>query len=102
MDPLMDIICHAINGRNLLAFRYRSLPRIVEPMCFGAVRAGAWQLRAHQTGGKSSSSAHLPDGKPRLFDLTDMLETVALPEVFEIPVFYTRNDSGFTRILAQL
>jgi hypothetical protein len=102
VNLLVDAICRAINERKLLTFRYHSLPRIVEPMCVGEVRAGTWQLRAHQIGGRSSSSSRLPDGKPRMFELADMLETVVLTEVFEIPVFYTHNDKGFKQIVAQL
>jgi hypothetical protein len=102
MNPQVDAVSHAINERKLLSFRYHSLPRIVQPMCLGEVRPGVWRLRAHQTGGRSSSSSHLPDGKPRMFELADMLETVVLSEVFQIPVFYTRNDKGFNQIIAQL
>lgn len=102
MNPTADAICHAINERKLLEFRYHSLPRIVEPMCVGEVRSGVWQLRAHQTGGKSASSLHLPDGKPRMFDLADMVEVSVLQQNFEIPVFYMRNDKGFKHITTQL
>jgi predicted DNA-binding transcriptional regulator YafY len=102
MNPTVDVICHAINERKLLKFRYHSLPRIVEPMCVGEVRPGVWQLRAHQTGGKSTSSLHLPDGKPRMFELANMIEVSILPQNFEIPVFYMPNDKGFKQIITQL
>lgn len=103
MNSVVAVISEAIAGRRQLSFRYHSLPRVVEPMCLGeVVRPGTWQLRAHQVKGRSSSSAQLPDGKPRLFEVDDMVSVAVLPDTFEIPVFYTRGDSAFVRIAAQL
>lgn len=102
MGPLIEVIRDAINQRKLLEFHYRSLFRIVEPMCLGEAKRGEWQLRAHQVGGKSSSSRQLPDGKPKLFFLADMLDVAILSDSFEIPAFYRRSDTGFLNIMAQL
>jgi WYL domain len=102
MNFLAEIIHDAIQERKQLEFRYHSHPRIVEPMCLGEVKHGVWQLRAHQVGGRSSSSRGLPDGIPRMFELADMVEVAVLPGGFEIPAFYTRGDRAFVRIAAQL
>jgi hypothetical protein len=75
---------------------------VVEPMCFGEVKRGVWQLRAHQIGGKSSSSRSLPDGIPRMFELADMIDVAVLPDGFDVPAFYTRGDKAFIRIVEQL
>jgi hypothetical protein len=77
-----------------LGFCYHSLPRVVEPMALGEVKRGEWKLRAHQVGGKSHTSRRLPDGKPRTFDLADMVDVIVLPDDFEIPAFYKRGDKG--------
>jgi hypothetical protein len=102
VNSVMAVISDAIAGRRKLSFQYHSLPRVVEPMCLGEVGPGTWQLRAHQVGGKSSSSARFPDGKPRLFEVDDMVSVAVLPDTFEIPAFYTRGDSAFVHIAAQL
>jgi hypothetical protein len=102
MIPSDEAIRDAINERKQLQFRYHSLLRVVEPMCLGEVRRGVCQLRAHQVGGRSSSSRRLPDGVPRMFELSDMLDVTVLPGGFEVPAFYTRGDSAFIRIVAEL
>lgn len=102
MDPLVGVICHAISERNLLGFHYHSFPRVVEPMCLGETKDGVWQLRAHQVGGRSSSSQDFPDGKPRMFRLTEMFDVTVLPDSFDVPEFYARGDSAFICITAQL
>jgi len=102
MNSVIAIIGDAIAERKKLTFQYHSLPRVVEPMCLGEVKPGIWQLRAHQVGGRSSSSVRFPDGKPRLFEVDDMASVTAIPETFEVPAFYTRGDSAFVRIAAQL
>jgi WYL domain len=102
MHPLAEVIRDAIHGRKQLEFRYHSLPRVVEPMCLGEVKRGVWQLRAHQVGGRSSSSRRLPDGIPRMFELAAMIDVTVLPDVFGVPDFYTRGDKAFIRIVEQL
>jgi predicted DNA-binding transcriptional regulator YafY len=102
MDSSIEIIRRAINERKLVEFCYRSLPRVVEPMALGEVKRGIWQLRGHQVGGKSSSSRRLPDGKPKLFELTEIASVAVLSDSFDIPVFYTRGDKAFIRIDTQL
>jgi len=102
MGSLIEVICGAINEQKLLEFSYRSLLRVVEPMCLGEVKRGEWQLRAHQVGGKSSSSPRLPDGKPKMFVLSEILDVAVRSESFEVPVFYRRSDTGFIKIIAQL
>jgi WYL domain-containing protein len=87
MNPLIELIPDAINERKQLEFRYHSLPRVVEPMCLGEIKRGAWQLRAHQVGGRSSSSRRLPDGIPRMFELAGMTDVAVLPDSFEVLAF---------------
>jgi WYL domain len=99
---LAEVIRDAIHEQKQLQFRYRTLLRVVEPMCLGEVSRGVWQLRAHQVGGRSASSRRLPDGIPRLFGLSDMLDVTVLQDSFAVPAFYTRGDSAFIRIVAQL
>ena len=102
MNRLVEVIRDAINERKQLEFRYHWLPRVAEPMCLGEVQRCVWQLRAHQVGGRSSSSRRLPDGIPRMFELTDMVDVAVRLDGFEIPDFYTRGDKAFIRIVAQL
>lgn len=102
MNSAIAVISEAIAVRRQLSFHYHSFPRVVDPMCLGEVRPGAWQMRAHQVGGRSSSSARFPDGKPRLFEVDEMVRVAILPDTFEIPAFYTRGDSAFVRISAQI
>jgi predicted DNA-binding transcriptional regulator YafY len=98
----VEMISDAVKDLELVKFSYRGFSRIVEPMCLGTSKDGVWKLRAHQVGGTSSSSRQFPDGTPRLFFLSEMLEVETLSEGFKIPPFYTRDDSAFTRIVAQL
>jgi hypothetical protein len=102
MESSIEIIRHAISERRLVEFRYHSLPRVVEPMALGEVKRGIWQLRGRQVGGKSSSSRRLPDGKPKLFELAEMMGVAVLSDSFDIPAFYARGDKAFIRIDAQL
>ena len=101
MHTSIDIIRQAINERRLLAFRYHSLPREVEPVCLGEAERGKWQVRAYQVGGKSSSR-RVGDGPPKLFELADMVDVSVLPRIFEVPAFYKHGDTAFIHIDTQL
>lgn len=102
MNTLAEVIRGAIHKRKQLEFHYHSFLRVVEPMCLGEVKHGVWQLRAHQIGGRSSSSRRLPDCIPRLFEVAEMVDVAILPHGFEVPNFCTPGDKAFIRIVAQL
>jgi len=101
MHTSIDIIRQAINERKILAFRYHSLPREVEPICLGEMERGKWRIRAYQVGGKSSSR-RVGDGTPKLFELVNMVDISVLPVTFENPASYKRGDTAFIHIDTQL
>jgi hypothetical protein len=101
VDPSIEIIRQAIREQRCLEFRYRSLPRVVEPMRLGLGTHGSWQLRAQQTGGRSSSG-RVGDGTPKLFEVADIRSLALLTTVFDIPALYARGDQAFTCIDIEL
>jgi WYL domain len=96
-----DAVRSAIVGHRRLAFRYRGLPRIVNPVRLGLSGKGSWQLRAVQVGGESDSGRY-GGGAPKLFDLELMSDVSVLDAEFRIPRQYEPGDSAFVRIDVEL
>ena len=55
-----QIICDAIQNRNLLKFTYHGYPRVMEPHAYGLSQKGHEVIRCYQTGGTSSSGTVSP------------------------------------------
>jgi hypothetical protein len=90
------IICEAIRKRLLLEFRYRGLPRVVEPYCHGISTRGVEVLRAIQVGGSSNSGGF---GFGKLWTVTEIsaLRVINEPFTADDP-HYNPDDSGMTSI----
>jgi hypothetical protein len=91
-----DIICDAIRKRLLLEFRYRGLPRVVEPYVHGVSTRGVEVLRAVQVGGSSNSGGF---GYGKLWTVTDITALRVMTESFPADdPNYDPNDSGMQSI----
>jgi hypothetical protein len=91
-----DIICDAIRKRLLLEFRYRGLPRVVEPYVHGVSTRGVEVLRAVQVGGSSNSGGF---GYGKLWTVADITALRVTTESFPADdPNYDPNDSGMQRI----
>ena len=90
------IICDAIRQRLLLEFRYRGLPRVVEPYAHGISTRGVEVLRAIQVGGQSNSGGF---GYGKLWTVADITALRITPESFPADdPNYDPNDSGMQSI----
>jgi len=90
------IICDAIRKRLLLEFRYRGLPRVVEPYAHGISTRGDEVLRAVQVGGSSNSGGF---GFGKLWTVADITALRITTETFPADdPNYDPNDSGMTSI----
>jgi hypothetical protein len=74
-----SIICEAIRKRLLLEFRYRGLPRVVQPYCHGISTRGAEVLRGIQVGGSSNSGGF---GYGKLWAIADISALHITTETF--------------------
>jgi hypothetical protein len=91
-----DIICDAIRKHLLLEFRYRGLPRVVEPYVHGVSTRGVEVLRAVQVGGSSNSGGF---GYGKLWTVADITALRVTTESFPADdPNYDPNDSGMQRI----
>jgi hypothetical protein len=90
------IICDAIRQRLLLEFRYRGLPRVVEPYAHGISTRGVEVLRAIQVGGQSNSGGF---GYGKLWTVADITALRITTEPFPADdPNYNPNDSGMQSI----
>jgi hypothetical protein len=90
------IICEAIRKRLLLEFRYRGLPRVVEPYCHGRSTRGVEVLRGVQVGGSSNSGSF---GMGKLWALADITALHLTNEKFAADdPHYNPEDSGMESI----
>jgi hypothetical protein len=90
------IICDAIRQRLLLEFRYRGLPRVVEPYLHGISTRGVEVLRAIQVGGQSNSGGF---GYGKLWTVADITALRITTETFPADdPNYDPNDSGMQSI----
>ena len=96
-----DLIRAAITGHRRLAFTYRNLPRVVNPMRLGLSPRDSWKLRAVQVGGESESGRY-GGSAPKLFDVDLMTDVVVLDAEFRIPRQYQPGDDAFVLIDAEL
>lgn len=71
------VLRRAIDGRHLIQFTYRDLPRIVEPHDYG-IAGGRARLLAYQVRGRS----HGPLPNWRMFDVDGMTQLTMLDETF--------------------
>jgi hypothetical protein len=96
-----DAVRTAIVARRRLAFSYRGMHRIVNPMRLGQSGKGTWQLRAIQVGGESSTG-RFGGGAPKLFEIAQMAEVTVLDAEFRVPRQYQPGDSAFVSIDVEL
>jgi hypothetical protein len=92
-------IVRAIESMNLIEFNYDGENRIVEPHCYGITTANNEGLRAFQVDGYSSS------GKMgwKMYDLGKASFIKVLDNTFnDARPGYKKNDSGMTKIYAQI
>ncbi len=90
----------AIKGHQMLEFTYKGFRRIVEPHTYGVDTKGHRALRAYQVGGGSASGSG-PGWK--LFHVDDMSGIRTTGQRFDrARPDYTRSDSGFRVIYAEL
>ena len=95
-----DVICKAIENKQLLRFKYHFHLRLVEPHTYGIDTRGHLALRAYQTEGVSDHG-RVPDWK--LFLESDIENLHLMPDTFEnARPKYKRGDKAFSRIFAQL
>lgn len=95
MNGIQDLICKAIGERRVLAFRYKTGPKTVEPHTLGYDGNGTLVLC-----GWSRTSA--PAGF-RDFHVAKLSGLTTTGETFEKPrPGYNRNDSTMSRIVCRL
>lgn len=95
----MDL-ASAIHNRQVIAFTYDGLPRVVQPATYGQTTTGKWTLRACQVDGSSNRNT-VPCWE--LYSEAKMVEPVATGAAFtdfDLPG-YTRRDSAFRSIIAE-
>jgi len=97
----VDIFRTAITKRLQVSFDYAAQSRTVLPMALGRDAAGAWQVRAQQVSG-GSSSGRLDPETPKLWKLAEMSNIVLLDVIFEIPRQYRPGDKSMRHIEAEL
>lgn len=90
----------AINSRQLIAFTYDGLPRLVQPAAYGQTTTGKWSLRACQIDGLSKRNS-VPCWE--IYTESKMQNVRATGETFNHFALsgYTRGDSMFPNIAAQ-
>lgn len=96
---MLDIIINAIRQKQVLAFTYDGLDRVVEPHAVGISRAGNEVLRCFQTHGGHVN----PDHDWDLCELSKMAGLRVTGASFQLPrPGYKRGDRGMQRIYAEL
>lgn len=97
---MIQEICSAIQGRNLIEFYYKNLHRIVEPFTVGVNTRHNDVLSAYQVRGESEK-----DDIPcwRLFKIDDISSLRILDERFNGNRFdYRKGDSRMIRIYCEI
>ena len=95
---MLDDIERAINGRNLITFRYDGENRLVEPHALGITGKGKPSFRGYQPAG----GTHRELGW-KLFTLEKCEDLTVLPLTFERPRDgYAMNDKQLPQLIAQL
>lgn len=96
---LMDL-ASAIQSRQVVAFTYDDLPRVVQPATYGRTTTGKLTLRGCQTGGQSRRNS-IPCWE--LYTEAKIIEPTPTGATFEdfAKGGYTRGDSGFSQIIAE-
>jgi len=96
VKDMNQMICSAIQSRQVIRFYYNGGFRTVEPFCYGVSTAGNEVLRAYQTGGYSES------GNPvgwKLFRVSEISSLTTTGEkFFGIRPDYNPQDSAMTTI----
>ena len=97
MDP---VICHAIQERRVLTFRYDGHPRTVEPYAYGVTKAGHEALWCYQTEG-SSRSRTVPGW--HLMRIDKMIGFTVSSATFATPrPDYQRGTAGLSPLFCEL
>jgi len=95
-----DIICDAINNREIIQFYYDGGVRVVEPFCYGESTKGNLVLRGYQIEGYSTSGS--PVGW-KLYRESEMINIQLTGRNFtEIRPYYNPNDKGMDRIICNV
>ena len=95
-----DRICSAIRRRQVMAFDYDGLPRVVEPHAHGTSLAGKEMLRAYQVKGQSASDPNLGW---RPFIVAKMVRVRVLERTFAgTRPLYRRGDRGMRVVHCEL
>jgi len=97
---MKNVICKAIENKNLLEFNYKGYYRVVEPFTFGINTKDNEVLSAFQVKGESESG-----NRPmwRLFDLEKIENMRVLSENFSgHRDGYKKNDSRMDRIYCEI
>lgn len=98
--PEAGEISVAISRKQMLAFSYKGLSRVIEPHTLGLDTGGRMLLCGYQVSGDSRSGT--VEGW-KFFDLKGIDQLRMLDERFTRPrPEYRRDDGAFARILAQL
>jgi len=96
VKDMNQMICSAIQSRQVIRFYYNGGFRTAEPFCYGVSTAGNEVLRAYQTGGYSES------GNPvgwKLFRVSEISSLTTTGEkFFGIRPDYNPQDSAMTTI----
>jgi hypothetical protein len=93
-------ICDAIFNRKLIQFKYKGLPRVVEPYLIGEHEDnGNILLRAYSVGGKSESG-NLMGWK--FYDLTNIDELIVRDENINLRKDYNPKDKDISRIICRI
>jgi len=96
---MLQTIINAIQSRELIAFTYSGIARVVQPAAVGVSRAGNNVLRCYQTQGGHVTSGHTWD----LCEIAQMTNLRATGQNFAgDPPGYKRGDKGMVSIFAQL
>lgn len=96
----IKIICQAISNRKLIQFKYKGLPKVVEPYLIGEHEDnGNIVLRAYSVGGKSKSGNVLGW---KFYDLTNIEELTVRKEDITLRKDYNRKDKDISRIICRI
>lgn len=99
---MKNIICTAIENKNLLEFRYKDKIRIVEPHTLGINLKDNEVLSAYQIDGESDS-IEIPNWG--LFAISKISNLKILDNTFDEPIFsegYNRNNLRMKEINCEL
>lgn len=96
---MLQTIIAAIKNRELIAFTYSGIARVVQPAAVGISRAGKNVLRCYQTQGGHVTAGH----DWELCEIALMTNLRTTGQTFaDSPPGYKRGDKGLTTIYAEL